>query len=133
MNRIKWSEIVEKLNKNAPDIYMECPGCISPESCIDELPMTTPVNIVTLNSCCSCLLSYVLDLIPNIGRIYLQSKTSNEYTSIYILNDVVLEISEDRTLIIPIDKIQEFLELLRELDNESSISITKWLEDEGLK
>jgi hypothetical protein len=49
------------------------------------------------------------------------------------LNDVVLEISEDRTLIIPIDKIQEFLELLRELDNESSISITKWLEDEGLK
>ena len=112
---------------------MECPSCISPESCINELPITLPVNIVTLNSCCSCLLSYVLDLIPNIGRIYLQSKTSNEYTSIYILNDVVLEISEDRTLIVPTDKIQEFIELLKELDNESSISIIKWLEDEGLK
>lgn len=79
------------------------------------------------------MLNHILDTIPNIGRMYLKSKTTDEYVVVYALGDVVIEVSESGALIVPIDKIYEFLDILRELDDESLPSIVKWLESEGFK
>ncbi len=131
--KVEWAKIVKELSEEAQNIYMECPSCTSPEHCTAVLPITTPVNIINLNSCCSCLLSHILDSIPNIGRMYIQSKTSDEYTIIYALSNVIIEISGDNALVIPVDKIYEFLEILKELDNENVSSIVMWLKEEGFK
>jgi len=131
--KVGWAEVVKRLNEEAQNIYMECSSCTSSEQCIALLPITTPISITNLNSCCSCLLNHILDTIPNISRMYLQSKTSNEYTIIYVLGDVIVETSEDSTLVIPVDKVHEFLEILKELDSETAYSVVKWLENEGLR
>ncbi|MCX8168165.1 MAG: hypothetical protein N3D82_03970 [Ignisphaera sp.] len=131
--KAKWTEVVEELIKEAQNIYMECHSCASPDHCTTVLPMTTPINIININSCCSCLLGHILDSIPNIGRMYIKSKASDEYTIIYVLSDAIIEVSEGGALVIPVNKVHEFLEVFREFDNENLPFIVEWLESEGFK
>ncbi|MDK6028405.1 hypothetical protein QPL79_03385 [Ignisphaera sp. 4213-co] len=116
---VKWSNIVEELYKKSEDIYMQCPTCSTPSYCTDYLEPEKPFNIISLNNCCACLLQLILDNTPNVVMFhFIGSGDDNE--SFYILDDVFLDVTEDNVVVVPLDKINEYIESIEELDSEKA-------------
>lgn len=120
--RPNWRDIVKELFTKGQDIYMQCPTCSSLGYCTDNLEPEKPIDITTLNSCCACILQIILDTTPNVLALHMQS--SNDIVeSFYILGDVLLNITEDSVILVPLEKLDEYIESIEELDPEKANAI----------
>ena len=127
MKRPKWSELVDELFRRSEDIYMQCASCPNPSYCTDKLEHATPLNIITLNSCCACLIQLVLESMPDVLMMYVGGD-NEENEVIYILDDVILDVSDSGAVVIPKDKVNEYLESLSDFDSEKAERIRRFVE-----
>ncbi|MEM0026568.1 MAG: hypothetical protein QXT53_01355 [Ignisphaera sp.] len=120
--RPKWSDIVKDAFRKGQDVYMQCPTCSSLSYCTDGLEPEKPIDIITLNSCCACILQILLDATPNVIALHMQS-FDDAVESVYILDDVLLDVTEDSVVVVPLDKLEEYIESIEELDLEKASTI----------
>ncbi|MEM1608162.1 MAG: hypothetical protein QXG81_02650 [Ignisphaera sp.] len=113
--RPRWSDIVKDVFRKGQDIYMQCPTCSSLSYCADSLEPEKPIDIITLNSCCACILQIIIDVKPNVIAMHMQS-SYDVVESIYVLDDVLLDVTEDSVVVVPLDKVEEYIESIEELD-----------------
>lgn len=118
----KWSDIVKDVFRKGQDIYMQCPTCSSLNYCTDSLEPEKPIDIITLNSCCACILQTILDSTPNVVVLHMQS-SYDVVESVYVLDDVLLDVTEDSVVVVPLDKLEEYVESIEELDPEKASTI----------
>lgn len=123
---ICWSNIVEELFRKIQDLIIICPSCSTDTACIDEISKSTPIDIKMLSGCCSCLLENILDPIYHINRFYSSSETDEDVV-IYVLGDVIIEISQLSALVVPLSRLENYLEILEEMDYRHTETIKKWL------
>jgi len=125
---LSWLNLVTEIIRRSEDIYMYCPTCSSATQCTESLETATPIEIRVLNSCCACLIQLLIENFAEIPTLFIQS-TSNEEEAIYILSDVLLDVSESSAIIIPKEKIREYLESLKEFEEEKVERIKQFIEN----
>ena len=119
-----WSEILSKVTATYRDLEVECPQCRDTEYEVAKLPQNPPSDILILSSCIACILSQILETIPNIPRIYLSSPL--EEVTIYVLDDVVIEISTESGSVIDRKYVDELLELLESMGFDVQ-NVREWI------
>ncbi|HID80476.1 MAG TPA: hypothetical protein EYP48_02025 [Ignisphaera sp.] len=108
-----WNEVLGKVVATYRDLEVECPQCRDTEHEVAKLPQKPPSEILILSSCITCILSQVLETIPNVPRMYLSSPL--EEVAIYVLDDVVIEIGTESGSVIDRRYVDELLELLESM------------------
>lgn len=124
---IQWSYLIEKIYKEIDDIIINCSTCSSNSKCIEDLTPTLPIDIKILDGCCSCVFENMLEAIPNINRLYTYSLDTNELISIYVLDDIVIELTQTTLTLIPLTLIDAYLELVNESNYRDAKTIIEWL------
>lgn len=119
-----WSEILSRVIATYRDLEVECPQCRDTEYEVAKLPQKPPSEILILSSCTTCILSQVLETIPNIPRIYLSSPL--EEVTIYVLDDAVVEVSTESGSVIDRSCVDELLELLESMGFDVQ-SVREWI------
>lgn len=105
-----WSEILDRIAVAYHDLEVECPQCRDTEYEVAKLPLKPPSEVFILSPCIACILSQLLDTLPNIPRIYISSPL--EEAAVYILDDAIIEIGSESGSIIDRKYVDELLELL---------------------
>jgi len=123
---VTWYEIVRRIFNNIQDIYINCGKCTSPIECIDEFPLTTPTDITVFKDCCACILGQVMEDINEVKEIYIPIEDS--MITLYKIDDVLIEISEDTAVVIPLDKVEDFIEMIRDMGYENIDKIIQFIE-----
>ncbi|MCC6016180.1 MAG: hypothetical protein LM582_03945 [Desulfurococcaceae archaeon] len=123
-----WRDIVEELFNNIDNILILCPNCTPDDRCISEFSLTSLIDIRILTECCACLLENILESKHNIYRTYRYNEFG-ESVAIYKLKDVVVEITTSVAMVIPIDKVEEYIEMLRETGVQDIETLKNWLKE----
>jgi hypothetical protein len=128
--KLTWTTLVAEVAKKEPDLYMYCASCSKPLQCSENLEINTPIEIKILNACCACVFQLILEDF-NVPTLFLETSTG-ENESIYILADVLLDITESQATVVPLDKVNDYLEYMKEIDEEKAEKIMLFL-SEALK
>jgi len=123
---MNWRNIVEELFNNIDDLLTLCPSCVPDDPCISEFSLSLPMDIQVLSECCACLLENVLESKQNLYRIYRYNE-AGESVAIYKLGDVIVEVSSSTATIVPIDRIEIYIEMLQETGAQDLEILKKWL------
>lgn len=86
------------------------------------------MDIQVLSECCACMLENILDSTQNIDRIYSTTETGEDIT-IYRLSDAVIEISSTSAIVIPMTRLESYLEIIEESGYRDAETIKKWLSE----
>lgn len=123
---VSWNTVVEELFNKLGDLLLTCTTCSSEAECVDELSKSLPMDIKILSSCCACVLESVIESIPGVERMYSVSP-EGETIAIYRLSDAVIEITSSNVVVVPMTRLDSYIELLDEMGYENSEEIKKWL------
>jgi len=124
---LSWSELVAEVLRKSEDVYMYCSTCSTATQCTESLETIAPIEIKTLNSCCACLIQMLIENFTDVPILFIQN-ISGEDEVVYLLDDVLLDVSESGAVIVPKDRIGEYLESLREFDEEKSERVKQFVE-----
>jgi len=127
MAMLSWSELVAEVLRKSEDVYMYCSTCSTATQCTESLETVVPIGIKTLNSCCACLIQILIENFTDVSMLFIQN-ISGEDEVVYLLDDVLLDVSESGAVIVPKDRIGEYLESLREFDEEKSERVKQFVE-----
>jgi|UniRef100_A0A7J3Z7E2 hypothetical protein len=127
MAMLSWSELVAEVLRKSEDVYMYCSTCSTATQCTESLETIAPIEIKTLNSCCACLIQMLIENFTDVPILFIQN-ISGEDEVVYLLDDVLLDVSESGAVIVPKDRIGEYLESLREFDEEKSERVKQFVE-----
>ena len=127
MAMLSWSELVAEVLRKSEDVYMYCSTCSTATQCTESLETIAPIEIKTLNSCCACLIQMLIENFTDVPILFIQN-ISGEDEVVYLLDDILLDVSESGAVIVPKDRIGEYLESLREFDEEKSERVKQFVE-----
>ncbi len=119
---VKWLDILEKALSSWKDLVLTC-GCSDEEAEreLAQLPRDLPLSPEELGKCCACILREVLESMY-VLQVPLSSPTSD--TMIYILEDALVEVSEDCGYVVSLSAANRLVDILKELGYD-----TRLLED----
>ncbi len=124
---LSWSELVAEVLRKSEDVYMYCSTCSTATQCTESLETIAPIEIRILNSCCACLIQMLIENFADVPILFIQN-ISGEDEVVYLLDDVLLDVSESGAVIVPKDRVGEYLESLREFDEEKSERVKQFVE-----
>jgi uncharacterized protein YlzI (FlbEa/FlbD family) len=127
MGKLSWSQLVTEIMKKSGDVYMYCSACSSATQCAELLEIATPIEIKILNGCCACLIQILIEKFTELPTLFIQSIVGEDEV-VYILSDVLLDISENGITIIPKEKVDEYLEYLKEFDEEKAKKVKQFID-----
>jgi hypothetical protein len=127
MGRLSWSQLVAEIMRKSEDVYMYCSACSSATQCAELLEMVTPIEIKILDGCCACLIQILIEGFTELPTLFIQS-ISEEDEVVYMLSDVLLDVSESSITIIPKEKVAEYLEYLKEFNEEKAKKVKQFIE-----
>uniref|UniRef100_A0A7C4FGF8 Uncharacterized protein n=1 Tax=Ignisphaera aggregans TaxID=334771 RepID=A0A7C4FGF8_9CREN len=127
MAMLSWSELVAEVLRKSEDVYMYCSTCSTATQCTESLETIAPIEIRILNSCCACLIQMLIENFADVPILFIQN-ISGEDEVVYLLDDVLLDVSESGAVIVPKDRVGEYLESLREFDEEKSERVKQFVE-----
>ncbi len=124
---VTWYEVIKKIFDNIQDIYINCGRCSTPNECIDKFPLLTPTDITIFKDCCACILGQVMEGINGVREIYIPIESS--MITLYRIDDALIEISEDTAMVIPLNKIEDFIEIIQDMGYENIDKIIQFIEE----
>ncbi len=123
---VTWYDIVRKIFDNIQDIYVNCSKCSSSNECVEELPLSTPTDIMIFRGCCACILGYIMENVNGAKEIYIPIEDS--VVILYKISDALIEVSEDTAIVVPLNKVEDFVEIIRDLGYEGADEIIRFIE-----
>ncbi|NPA97716.1 MAG: hypothetical protein GXO32_08980 [Crenarchaeota archaeon] len=116
---VRWSEVVNEVLERWKELAVIC-GCRDDEaeSEVAQLPREPPEELTELRRCAACILREALDD-KYVVQVPLRSVASE--TMVYVLEDALVELSDDCGYIASRDKAAVLLEALKDLGYEIDI------------
>jgi len=113
---VSWVEVLKRLKEEIDDLSVRC-GCMDEAyQSVAKLELSELSNPVELDRCSACMLREVLNELQGVVFIPIAGPlTSSE---LYVLDDVVVEISEDVGHVVEKRCVQKLIEKLRDLGYE---------------
>ena len=110
---VRWSSIVEQILNKWRELAVIC-GCRDDEAEreVAQLPRNPPDNPFELRKCSSCMLREILEE-SYVVQVPLYSASTE--TMVYVLEDAVVEISEDCGYVVSRTNAESLVQLLDEL------------------
>lgn len=84
------------------------------------------MDVKILSECCACMLENILETAQNVSRMY-TSAGAGEDVAIYKLGDVIVEITSTHAILVPLSKLESYLELLSDAEYGNADAIIQWL------